>query len=487
MPKKPAPSTVEIGFAGLKHSGGRLNEEFHPRLQGTRAARVYEEMRDNDATVGAILYVIEAYLRRVTWHVKPAGKDGVDPTPAAKEEADFLHSNMHDMEAPWEDFISDCLSFLPFGHSLHEVVYKIRKGRNGTSPRFQSDFDDARIGWRNLALRPQNTIDRWDIQDGRILGCWQKDPNNMDEVYLPMDRCVLFRTKPYKGSPEGRSILRTAYRSWYLKKRLEEVEATGIARDLVGVPVVHMPVATMAANAPAAHVAMRASMERLVSALHRDEHDGFIFPAELNSDGSPTGYKLSLLASPGAKQIPADPVIRRYDSRICMSVAAEFLLLGTEKTGSFALSAQKSINFLKSLEWYVGVIAAALNKGPVKWLYDANNVPVENRASICPGDLDTPDLADLGLFLSQVAAGGFLHPTPKVEARIREIADLPTEEESLQQLFDEEKEAEAEQKALEAEAMSMKAQMVNQQNQPPGEAPTPPAKAPPPPPGDTDE
>lgn len=454
MPRKKQQPSVEIGFAGLKHSGGRTDEEFHPRLRGTRAANIYTEMRMNDATVGAVLYIIEAYLRRVPWKTKPAGKDGEEPTEAAKAEAEFLQSCMHDMEHSWEEFISDCISFLPYGYALHEAVHKIRRGRNGTSPRFQSDYDDGRVGWRALALRPQNTIDRWEIDDtGRILGAYQKDPNTMREVFLPMDRCVLFRTKPFKNSPEGVSVLRPAYRSWYMKKRLEEVEAIGISRDLTGVPVVEMPVAAMSPSASDNLKAVRASMERLVSALHRDEHDGFVFPSELDAEGKPTGYKLRLLSSPGQKQIPADPVIRRYDSRIAMSVAAEFLMLGTEKTGSFAMASQKSTNFMKSLEWYVSVIATALNKGPVARLYDANNVPMENRAKIVPGDLDTPDLKDLGLFLSQVAAGGFLHPTPQLEARIREIADLPTEEERLPELF--EAEAEAERVKAEAEIAAM--------------------------------
>lgn len=52
---------------------------------------------------------------------------------------------------------------------------------------------------------------------------------------------MLFRTESVKDNPEGRSILRNAYRSWYFKRRIQEIEAIGIERDLAGLPVIHAP------------------------------------------------------------------------------------------------------------------------------------------------------------------------------------------------------------------------------------------------------
>lgn len=453
MPRKRPPSTVELGVGGLKHSFGQVQEEFHPRLLGTKAAKVYEEMVSNDAAIGAVLYVIEAFLRRVDWKVLPAAEPGEAPTEQAVAEARFLESCMHDMDQSWSDFISDALSFLPYGYSLHEIVYKIRRGRSGDSPRFKSSFDDGRIGWRCIDMRAQNTIDRWVFEGStsNLLGAVQKNPNDFSEVFIPAEKFVLFRTRSAKGNPEGRSILRSAYRSWYMKKRLEEIEAIGINRDLTGIPVMEAPVAVLSEQATDAQRRLRSTLQQIVSRVHRDESEGLVLPSELDSEGKPTGFKLRLLASPGQKQVPADPVIRRYESRMLMTMAAEFLMLGTEKQGSFALGATKSQNFVKSLEWYVNVIADTLNRTAVARLYDANNVAPEIRARIVPGDLDTPDLKDLGLFLSQIAAHSLIHPTPKVEARLRELADLPTEEEALEELFEEEKKVEEEQRALEAE------------------------------------
>lgn len=483
MPRKRPPSTVEVGVSGLRHYGGRIAEEFHPNLKGPKAAKVYEEMRDNDAVIGAILYTIESYLRKAPWKVEAAG--GANATPEQVAEKEFLEGVLGDMERPWEDVVSDILSFLPYGYSLHEVVYKVRVGPKETNERYRSDFDDARFGWRDLALRPQTTIDRWDIDaaTGKILGAFQKAPDGYataDEFYLPMSRCVLFRTRPFKNNPEGKSILRNAYRSWYLKRRLEEIEAIGVARDLNGLPVVKVPAQIMSPTASAAQKATRAEMERLVSLIHRDDCEGIVFPSEFVAGevNTNSGYSIELMTTNGGQKLAADPIIRRYDARIAMSCAAEFLILGTEKQGSFALGAEKSANFVRSLYWYINTIVATLNKGPVKWLYDANDVPVENRARLCVGDLDKPDLMAFGTFLGALATNGLLHPTPAVEEKLREVANLPTESDELAALFEEEKALAEEQRQLDAEvAMAgAEAKMMGAQAKVPAPAPKAAAK-----------
>jgi hypothetical protein len=38
-------------------------------------------------------------------------------------------------------------------------------------------------------------------------------------------------------------MLRTAYRPWFMKKRLEEFESIGIERDLAGLPIMWLPTA----------------------------------------------------------------------------------------------------------------------------------------------------------------------------------------------------------------------------------------------------
>lgn len=435
QPNAAAPSTVQLGMPGLDFSHGDIYEESNRRLRGSQAALIYEEMATNDATIGAALYAIEGHLRRIKWRVIPA-----DDSDQAMQWAKFVDQCRHDMDQSWDDFIGDVLSMLVYGYSLHEIVYKYRRGPDQNNARFRSKYNDGLIGWRSIASRAQKTIDSWDIDDttGEILGAVQKPPPDLKDIYLPMARCVLFRTKVYKNNPEGSSVLRRAYRAWHFKKRLEEVEAIGLARNLTNLPKMTVPSRIMSPTASPAEQAVRSQFQRMVSLLSKDQLTGLVLPAEME-DGKETGYKFELIGGAGTP-MPADPIIRRYDSRILMTLASEFLLLGTEKTGSFALASEKSGSFVSSLEWYADTIGEQINRVCIAGLMKANGVDPTMWPSLAHDRIGATDVKDLGLFLSQAAAGGFMTPTLETENRLRERASLPLISEDEYEYAHEEKE-----------------------------------------------
>lgn len=412
------PDTVDLGQPGLDHGFGSINEEKHPALRGQLAMRIYEEMESNDPTIGAGLYSIEGFLRRIVWRLKPA-----DDSVPALEWATFVRSCMDDMDRPWSDFVADVVKMLTYGYSLHEVVYKYRRGPNSKSKRFRSRYTDGRVGWRDLGTRAQKSIDSWVIEeDGTILGANQWAPTSNGPVFLPMDRCVLFRTSAYKNNPEGQSLLRRAYRPWYFKKRLEEIEAIGLSRSLVNLPVVEIPVRCMGPNASPAEKAIRSQAEKMVQLLSKDRLSGVVVPTELDEQGKPTGYKFRL-STASATQLSTDPVIRRYDARILMTLAAEFLILGTEKTGSFALSVTKNENFVRSLDRFADIIADQINQVLIPRLMQVNGVPPELWPTMDHEPIDAVGVAELGLFISQ--AQNMLTPTVDTENALRRRAQLP--------------------------------------------------------------
>ena len=68
----------ERGKIGVNRYGGLFYEEFLPELRGVKGVRVYEEMANNDATCGAILFAIKNLIRQASWGVQPASKDEAD-------------------------------------------------------------------------------------------------------------------------------------------------------------------------------------------------------------------------------------------------------------------------------------------------------------------------------------------------------------------------------------------------------------------------
>lgn len=189
----------EIGSSGLKESGGLVHEEFLRDLQNEKGRRVFNEMSQNDPVIAGLLFAIEMPIRETDWGFE---RQNDNPADVAAEE--FLTEAKQDMSMSWADLISEILSFLTFGWAYFEVVYKRRQGPKN-DPR--SQFSDGRIGWRKLALRSQDTLWKWQFDEsGGLQGMVQRTMPKFQEVFIPIQKSVLFRTRTNKGNPEGRAL-----------------------------------------------------------------------------------------------------------------------------------------------------------------------------------------------------------------------------------------------------------------------------------------
>ncbi len=81
------------------------------------------------------------------------------------------------------------LSFLDYGWSYFEIIYKLRKGKTD-DPTTRSQFDDGKVGWRKFGLRAQDTLESWvfDEADGGLRGMNQLDQTTGRAAYLPILR-----------------------------------------------------------------------------------------------------------------------------------------------------------------------------------------------------------------------------------------------------------------------------------------------------------
>jgi len=240
MPQKAAPETgkfAEIGRSGVKRTRGFLQEEFLTQLRGRNGIRVYREMRDNDNIVGASTYALEQTIRSALWWVQPGGD-----SPLALKATEFLKQCMGDMEFSWDATLSETLTQFTYGWALQELVYKKRDG-DVRDPRRHSKFNDGKIGWRKMPLRLQSSLWEWeyDEETDQPIGMTQLPAPSYKLITVPFSKAIHFRTRIDGNNPEGRSLLRNAYRSWYIKKTIEEIEAIGVERDLIGLPVITAP------------------------------------------------------------------------------------------------------------------------------------------------------------------------------------------------------------------------------------------------------
>jgi len=410
---------VELGTTGLKQYGGRIAEEFLRKLEGDRAAKIFTEMSENDSTVGSILFAVEMLLRNVEWRVEPWSDD-----PAHVEQAEFVDSCLTDMSMTWENTLAEILSFLPFGWSCSEIVYKRRVGPLEKDPRKRSMHSDGRIGWRKLAPRAQDTLDRWEFDpEGGVDGWWQTQEMGPD-VFLPIEKILLFRTTSYKGNPEGKSILRRAFVSWYYKKRVIEAEAIGVERDLAGMPIFYLPPDLFDTTDPD-KVAAIAEYRHIIENVKNDEQAGLLLPAHYDEAGNQL-VKFELAGTGSRRLIDTDTIINRYDRSIAMTVLADFILLGHEKVGSFALSSDKTALFATALGAWLGEIAATFNRHAIPRLYELNGWNPSEAGELVAGDVEKIDIEAFANAVTGLVGAGMITPGSEDDERhARSLLGLP--------------------------------------------------------------
>lgn len=424
----------EIGASGLKRAAGLIFEEFLPELQGENGVRVYKEMSNNDPIVGATLYAIEMFLRKVEWRVKP-----FDDSDEAQKDADFLRDCMDDMSHTWPDFISEVLTMLPYGWSYFETLYKKRMGMepgtytddDGNEKQYpRSKYDDGKIGWRKFAPRSQDSFRNWVFdEEGGVKALVQQAPPTYVPTPIPIDKSLLFRTTSRKNNPEGYSILRRAYRSWRLKKRIEETEGIGIERDLAGLPVIEVPAEFLSADATPGQKKTVAAMEKMLRNIRRDEQEGVLFPLAYDDNGNKM-FNFMLMASGSTRAFNTSEVIERYDKRIAMTTLTDFMFLGQDAVGSYALSVSKVGMFQASLEAVLDNIAAVLNNHAVPRLWKMNGFDLSRMPSIEHDNVQSPSVEDIAAFLSAMSgAGAPLFPDLELENYLRRLLGLPEREE----------------------------------------------------------
>jgi hypothetical protein len=396
----------EFGVTGLKQRDGVLGEEFLPELRGSTGRKIYAEMRDNDPTIGALLSAIELMLRAVEWRVEASAsdKDGLH--------AKWLQAQLDGMVIPWRDTVAEMCSAFVFGFALFEKVLK----RN----------EDGTIGIERLAPRAQDSIIKWEFDGtGMWNAAFQRVPQSGETVRLPRDQLLLICPKYQRHNPEGRSLLRNAYTSYYHIKRLQTIEAIAIERELNGLPVVYAPSAALK------DPSVKEKLDQIARDLKFNEQGGVVMPSDpfMSRDGNYTGvrqFEVKLLASDGTRAIDAGKVITRYQQDMLRAVLADFLMLGAQANGSYALAANKSELFLRSLEAYLQQMQMAMQSAVIGELWALNGFDADKMPRFVPGSVRPVNLSELGGFVSALSQAGISLDDEATASHLRAAAKLPT-------------------------------------------------------------
>jgi hypothetical protein len=329
----------------------------------------------------------------------------------------------YDMTHTWPDFIGNVCSMFPFGFAVAEIVWKQRKGLNTAKPWLSSSFEDGLWAPQSFAMRAQKTLKRWIYDAEEHLIGVEQWPWDRASIVIPMARCMHFRTTA--DSPEGQSLLRTAYRSWYWLKRMQEIEGIGTERDLVGYPVLKVPGEMLEPGASDDMKAAKGAYETFLREVRRDQNEGVLLPSTRDDKGNPF-YEFELISSGGTRTLKIDESITRYQKDIARTVLADFIFLGGDGVGSLALGKTKVAFFAEALKSYAHHITAQINEVAIAQIWRLNGLDFDIMPMMQPGDLEKVDLEGMAAYVKTMADVGFdLSTDTELENHMRTAAELP--------------------------------------------------------------
>lgn len=402
MLSKASVDLSELGRTGLYISGGRtghqiVTEEFLPKLSGSSGVKVYKEMRDNDPVIGAVMMAVQNLVRQAEWEVRPGGDSSED-----EQNAEFVQDCIDDLNNQWSDFISEAMSMVVFGWSFFEIVYKRRAG-NPRDREMGSIYDDNKIGWRKFAIRSQDTLDSWDMdRNGNVRALLQRPPPDYTLRRIPVEKAIHIRTATWKNNPEGRSLLRNAYRPWYFKKRMEEIEGIGFERELTGIPKITIPASAFRKNATPEEKETLEAAVKMGKNLRNDEQAAVIIPALYDDRGNKL-FDVELMTTGGRRQFDTDGIIMRYNRTIALSMLADFVIIGHDNVGSFAMASAKTKVFATAIGSYMDTIAEQFNRFAIPNLLAVNGMNPEKYPMLVHSDIETVELDQLAQYINALS------------------------------------------------------------------------------------
>lgn len=389
----------EIGRTGTVFFSGFLQkDEYNAKLRGDKAIRIYDEMWHGDGQVRAIVSLCEMPLLMSTYVINPASDDDQDV-----EIAQFIQDNLigGGTDRPWRTNLQHILTFLRYGFSAVEPVWTIR---------------DGKVYLKKLAPRLAKTIYRiWANDDDEIdtveQRVWVQDKNtegsgSFQYLRIPGNKLMWFTLNREGNDFFGESILRPAYKHWFIKETLYKVDAIGCERQSLGIPVVIEP----PDKRPTA--AERMATGKALASLHAHQKAWLSLPA---------GYQFQIAGVTGSTK-PVLPSIEHHDNMMARSILAQFL--NFSEGGSYAMSANLSALFLQVLEAYAGLVCDTINRHLIRRMVDYN-WNVDRYPTITYQQIDQRSMADLVNAATGLFTAGGLTKTLSTENALRKMLSLP--------------------------------------------------------------
>lgn len=400
--KKVSPFSEAGVSSTVVQSGYIVDRERNPNLAGQKKYSYYEDLLANISVISSSVRLYADLMAKAEWKCEP-----VDDSEEAKNYADLLQGIIFDQQQSWESTVKSAGLFVFWGFALLEMTAKKR--------------DDGIIGFQSIELRPCRTITRWDVtENGNVEHFIQTKPLTGQEIAIPRSKVVYLVDNLLTDSPEGAGMFRAMSETAARLKEIQVSEKIGVDRDMAGLPIGRAPLAALdqaVANGDITEEQKKAAiqgLEAMVTLVKKGERTGIILDSKTYDSVSDTSrntsgvnqWDLSLLQSTANSLDSVDKIIRRLNMELARISGTEILLLGSDGSGSLALSKDKSSSLMLRINGILKDVAGQMNRDAVNWIWELNAFPPEMKPTLTVSEVSQRDVEELAATVRELSTSG---------------------------------------------------------------------------------
>lgn len=386
----------EAGTTGLRIYSGMIAETWNAELRWPQAWIVYERIRRTDPEIGIVKNIFSALAPNVRLNVK-LNRNATDDD---KRFQQFLYECIDDLEGGFSEFLSDCVSTVPFfGWGWWEAPACIRNPdwRPPVETEWRSQFKDNLLGVRRLSYRHPSRFERWDVEpppgeqpQGRVRGLYQVTDFGQRHMWL---RDSLHITFGDTFNPEGLATLEAVYRLERIKYALEVIQGIGFEHSAG-----HVKFSSKQKLTPDDKTHIRAAARAVTSA---QEGNYIALPEHIDADMVDANF--------AAAQTILE-AIRYYGILKLQIFNMQWVAMSTTSgDGSYAAHSDSSAGFYATFNSMIGSFVRQFDRQIATRLYRWNKAYFPNISrrpfiEALPLEKDV-DLTALGTFVKDVFGG----------------------------------------------------------------------------------
>lgn len=398
------PNITELGSA----LDTKLFERVPELSSGIIASQTYKRMVRDDASVRISLRAGKAPVLGADFYIDP-----YDQTPENLIIWDFVDYNIFQgMTTPWKTVLDQILKMYESAraNSVFELVWEKREW---APKRTQSTANRKQYTMlRKMAYRPDTTIQDFEYDDnGGPTGIIQNaigQTGQNRQVTIPIEKAVIFVLNQEETVLEGMPMLRSAYKHWWYKNRLYNIDAIQKERHGIGVPDVQV--------APGASPADWKLATELGKNLRTNEFAHIVRPPTITVGfAEVSGNLVNVLES-----------ATHHDTQIMKNIMVQFLnTVVVGAGGGRADSATQMDMFMKAMRYVANTICDYINMYLIPELVSYNfqtdqfpQIKVRNVGEV-------KDIQMWAAAMRNLIDVGAISVDEQTEAWIRDQMDMP--------------------------------------------------------------